>query len=158
MRFKTTHMALAGDRVSARIAGACLASVVMVIAICLMAAPPAFAEAPSAQDQYLEVVPDAGGSQSPQEFSRSLGGNGGPVTRAQIERLARQNARRRGGSSDSRADRSSADTDSAAPANLEAVAAAASKKPLSGGFATILALAIGLTAAAGLLLRRRARA
>ncbi len=130
----------------------------VLIAICFAAAPSAFAEPPSAQDQYLEVVPDAGGSQSPQEFSRSLGGDGGPVTRAQIERLARQNARRRGGSGNGRAGNIGSDANSAAPANLEAVATAASKKPLSSGFALVLAIVIALTAATGLLLRRRARA
>lgn len=157
MSFKTTHMA--GDGAASRVAGVCLAVAALLIAIVLVTAPPAFAEVPSAQDQYLEVVPDADGSQSPQEFSRSLGGDGGPVTRAQIERLARQNARRRAHERKGGAD---ADRDGAnhskAPANLEAVATAASKGPLSGGFVVLLAFAVALTAATGLLLSRRARA
>ncbi|MBI4898115.1 MAG: hypothetical protein HY827_07085 [Actinobacteria bacterium] len=157
MNFKTTHTA--GDGVASRAAGLCLATAMFMLAIVLVAAPPVFAEAPSAQDQYLEVVPDADGSQSPEEFSRSLGGDGGPVTQAQIERLARQNARRRGhGRSDDARASDRAEANSEAPANLEAVATAASKQPLSGGFAIILALAVALTAAAGLLLRRRTRA
>lgn len=85
--------------------------VCLVLATALAAAPGALAagggersdtpaadpssDAPSAIDQYLEVVPGPEGGQTPEEFSRSLGGDGGPVTRAQIVAAARANSARR---------------------------------------------------------------
>lgn len=134
------------------------AASLLLLAVCALSlfATPAHAEAPSAQDQYLEVVPGGGGDQSPKDFSKSLGGNGGPVSKQQIIALAKRNAKRRvrrGGKAggNSIAD----DPRQAAPSDAAAVVTAAAKQPFSLTFSLILVAMLLLTVGGGLWLRMR---
>lgn len=122
------------------------------LTLALAAAPPATAaDVPSAIDQYLEVVPDASGDQSPSEFSRSLGGDGGPVTRQQVIAAARANAVR-GKARDRR--RASEPTTEKAPGMLAAFGSAASGgSAFSGLWAPLLAIVL-ITALLALASRR----
>lgn len=130
------------------------------LAIALACAPAARAgDAPSAIDQYLEVVPGPEGSQSPEEFSRSLGGDGGPVTREQVIRAARINAAAR--AREAAQDRLSPDSGIAyssgedAPSTLAAFTNAATGGSVGTGLGLPLLALMLLTAALALVLRRR---
>lgn len=147
------------------------AASLLLLAVCALSlfATPAHAEAPSAQDQYLEVVPGGGGNKSPRQFSKSLGGSGGPVSKQQIIALAKHNAERRGrrgdkagGNSIATGLRQAASSEAAAtglrqaaPSEAAAVVTAAAKQPFSLAFTLILVAMLLLTVGGGLWLRRR---
>lgn len=117
----------------------------------------AMAEPAAGQDQYLEVVPGGGGDQSPKDFSRSLGGNGGPVTKQQIIALAKRNAARRGGAGrggkDSSAGGRPGQTRPASDAT--ALVTAAAKQPFSPSFSLAFGALLLLIALSGVWLRKR---
>lgn len=131
-------------------------AVLIAIAICsAIAAAPASAEVPSAQDQYLEVVPGPGGDQTPEQFSRSLGGDGGPITTAQVVALAKLKAsqlERTGGRSDTSG--SLRGDDGSTPGAVAAFTNAAADTPFDASFALILGVATLLTAGIGVAVRR----
>lgn len=134
------------------------AASLFLLAVCALTifAAPAHAEAPSAQDQYLEVVPGGGGNQSPKKFSKSLGGNGGPVSKQQIVALAKRNAERRGRRGDKTGGNSIATgSRQAVPSEAAAVVTAAAKQPFSLAFTLILVAMLLLTVGGGLWLRKR---
>lgn len=113
--------------------------------------------APAAgQDQYLEVVPGGGGDQSPRQFSRSLGGAGGPVTERQIVVLARRNAARGRGGGGAVERSGGGPAGGAQPANdSTALITAAAKQPFSPPFGLVLGAALLVVAVSGLWLRTR---
>lgn len=114
----------------------------------------AMADPASGQDQYLEVVPGGGGDQSPKGFSKSLGGNGGPVSKQQVIALAKRNAERRVSRGGKAGGNSIADSPrQAAPSDAAAVVTAAAKQPFSRTFTLILVALLLLTVGGGLWLR-----
>lgn len=100
-------------------------------------------------------MPGPGGDQSPEEFSRSLGGDGGPITTAQVVALAKLKASQiERAVGDSRADASIRGDEGQAPSTVAAFTNAAAETPFDASFALLLGLAMLLTAGIGVALRR----
>lgn len=132
-----------------------------VVALSALAFAPAADAAPAAgEDQYLEQVPNGGGTtggndpSNTQDFSQSVGSDTNAVTAEDVKAEAKKHKKKNSGSADSSAKTIVADQVTTPPAATESVATAAKLGPFSRS-TTLALLALIIAAGAGSVVVRK---